>query len=268
VAEPSNPQPFPRKIRDGITFNNVSFNYPGSSKDALQNINIKILPNSIVALVGENGSGKTTLIKLICRLYDPRTGTVTIDGIDIRLFLTSELRKAISIIFQDFAHYNLTVRENIWIGDINLSPKHEKILDASQRSGANNVISRLKNGYETCLGKWFKDGEEISSGEWQKIALARAFLRDSPIIILDEPTSSIDPIAENEIFKYLRELAACRCLILISHKLSVARMADKIYVLRDGKIIETGSHEELIRCDGAYAKMFEAQAKNYIQYLT
>jgi ATP-binding cassette, subfamily B, bacterial len=264
VPEPADPVPFPDKVQNGVHFENVSFRYPGSEKNALMNINLKIPTGKIVALVGENGSGKTTLIKLLCRLYDPTVGSISVDGIDLRQFQLSKLRNKISIIFQDYSHYNMTARENIWIGDISLIKEHERIIEASQLSGADDVINGLKYGYETELGKWFGEGEELSTGEWQKVALARAFLRDSKIIVLDEPTSSIDPIAEDRIFKNIRELAAGRCIIIISHRLSIARNTDRIYVMKEGKISESGTHEDLVNNASDYAAMFKAQSRNYL----
>jgi len=213
--------------------------------------------------VGENGSGKTTLIKLLCRLYDTTGGTITIDGVDLRQFETKALRHEIAIIFQDYAHYHLTARENIWFGNTTLPPDHERVIAAARQSGADDVISALPHGYETILGKWFEDGEELSIGEWQKVALARAFMRDAQIIVLDEPTSSMDAKAEYEFFKNFRQLVSGRTAILISHRFSTVRMADRIYVLKHGNIIESGTHEELINRQGVYADLFERQAKSY-----
>jgi ATP-binding cassette subfamily B protein len=223
---------------------------------------MKLPPGKIVALVGENGSGKTTLIKLLCRLYDPMEGAITIDDIDLRGLRTFDLRSKISIIFQDYAHYAVTARENIWFGNIDLPIKDDKVLCASKYSGASKVINGLENGYDTYLGTFFDDGHELSSGEWQKIALARIFMRDSQIIILDEPTSSIDPLAEYKIFKYIREMAIDRCIILISHKLSAIKMADYIYVIKDGKILEDGIHEELMKNKWIYANMFSSNSQD------
>ena len=217
----------------------------------------------MVALVGENGSGKTTLIKLLCRLYDPTGGTITIDGVDLRQFETKALRREIAIIFQDYAHYQLTAQENIWLGNTALPLDPERVIAAARRSGADNVISMLPHGYDTVLGKWFEDGEELSIGEWQKVALARAFMREAQIIVLDEPTSSMDAKAEYEVFRSFRQLASGRTAILISHRFSTVRMADRIYVLEHGSIIEGGSHEELISRQGVYAGLFERQARFY-----
>lgn len=263
VIEPVHGRPIPQPMQTGIVFNHVSFQYPTGTKNVLEDISLIIKPGEVVALVGENGSGKTTLIKLLCRLYDPTEGTISLDGMDLRQFETAALRREITVIFQDYAHYHLTARENIWLGNTALPPDHERVIAAARRSGADDVINVLPHGYETVLGKWFEDGEELSIGEWQKVALARAFLRDAQIIVLDEPTSSMDAKAEYAVFQNYRQLASGRTSILISHRFSTVRMADRIYVLRDGRIIEGGTHEELIRVGGTYAHLFETQAQHY-----
>ncbi|NEO50512.1 MAG: ABC transporter ATP-binding protein, partial [Moorea sp. SIO4A3] len=195
VVEPTYPKPIPHSMSRGIVFDHVSFQYGTTTRQALKNINLTVRPGETIALVGENGSGKTTLIKLLCRLYDPTAGSITIDGIDIRNFKIADLRRQISVIFQDYAKYNFTAKENIWLADIDLPRDHETIIDAARRSGADDVITSLPQGYNTMLGKLFDQGEELSIGQWQKIALARAFLRDSQVIVLDEPTSAMDPKA-------------------------------------------------------------------------
>ena len=263
VVQPTHPRPVPRPMRTGIVFDHVSFQYPTGAKKVLEDINLHIRPGEVVALVGENGSGKTTLIKLLCRLYDPTNGTITLDGVDLRQFETTALRREISVIFQDYAQYHLTARENIWFGNATLPPDQERIVAAARHAGADEVIAELPQGYETILGKWFEDGEELSVGEWQKVALARAFLRDAQIIVLDEPTSDLDARAEYEVFKRFRQLAAGKTVILISHRFSTVRMADRIYVLEGGRIIESGSHDELVRLGGTYAHLFETQAQYY-----
>ncbi|MHB8910466.1 MAG: ABC transporter ATP-binding protein [Syntrophales bacterium] len=263
VIEPAHASPVPQPMQHGIVLNQVSFQYPGGTRKALQDISLTIRPGEVVALVGENGSGKTTLIKLLCRLYDPTGGSITIDGVDLREFETKALRHEIAIIFQDYAHYHLTARENIWFGNIALPPDHERVIAAARRSGADDVISGLPRGYDTILGKRFEDGEELSIGEWQKVALARAFMRDAQIIVLDEPTSSMDAKAEYEIFQRFRQLVSGRTAILISHRFSTVRMADHIFVLNQGSIIEGGTHEELVRVGGTYARLFEMQAQHY-----
>jgi len=263
VTEPSHPQPVARPMQTGIVFDNVSFQYPTGSRKVLEGINLTIRPREIVALVGENGAGKTTLVKLFCRLYDPTSGRITIDGCDLGRFKTAELRREISVIFQDYVHYQTTARENIWFGNIDLPPNHRRILSSARDAGAHDVISCLPHGYETVLGNLFEEGKELSIGEWQKIALARAFLRDSQVIVLDEPTSALDAKAEYEVFKKFRQLAKGRAAIIISHRLSTVKMADCIYVLQDGRIIESGTHDELVRRGATYAYLFETQAQNY-----
>lgn len=264
VIEPLHGRPIPQPMQTGILFNHVNFQYPTGSRKVLEDFSLSIQPGEVIALVGENGSGKTTLIKLLCRLYDPTAGTITIDGTDLRQFETATLRREITVIFQDYAQYHLTARENIWFGNTGLPPDHERIIAAARNSGADDVISALPHGYETVLGKAFEDGEELSIGEWQKVALSRAFLRDAQIIVLDEPTSSLDAKAEYAVFQNFRKLASGRTAILISHRFSTVRMADRIYVLKEGKIIEGGTHEELLHRGGTYAHLFETQAQYYM----
>jgi len=263
VIEPAPARPVPQPMRRGIVLDHVSFRYPAGARKVLEDVSLAIRPGEVVALVGENGSGKTTLIKLLCRLYDPTGGTISIDGVDLRQFATKALRREIAIIFQDYAHYHLTARENIWFGNIALPPDQERVVAAARRSGADGVIAALPHGYDTILGKWFEDGEELSIGEWQKVALARAFMRDAQIIVLDEPTSSMDAKAEYEVFQSFRRLVSGRTAILISHRFSTVRMADRIYVLKHGGVIEGGTHEELISRRGVYADLFEKQARAY-----
>ncbi|MBI5676767.1 MAG: ABC transporter ATP-binding protein [Nitrospirae bacterium] len=263
VTEPSHPKRFPAPMQTGIVFDSVDFIYPGNKIKALDDISLTIRPGEVIALVGENGSGKTTLVKLLCRLYDPSSGAITIDGINIQDFKITDLRREISVIFQDYARYHLTARENIWFGNIDMKSDDEQILHAARHAGIDDVIAGFENGYETVLGKWFEDGKELSIGEWQKIALARAFLRDTRMIILDEPTSSMDAKTEYKVFQKFRDLVQGRSAVIISHRFTTVRMADRIYVLSKGSIIEGGSHEELIRYGGKYARMFEMQAQAY-----
>lgn len=263
VAEPVQPKPVPRPMRQGIEFNDVSFQYALSTRKALENVNLHIAPGEVVALVGENGSGKTTLIKLLCRLYDPTSGSITMDGTDIRDFKTDDLRQEISVIFQDYVEYALTARENIWMGNIAIPYDDEQVVQAARASGADEVIQKLPQSYETVLGRTFEGGEELSVGQWQKIAMARAFLRDSQVIILDEPTSALDPKAEYEVFEKFRQLVQNQAAILISHRLSTVRMADRICVMKDGRIAEIGTHDELMGKPGVYSHLFEIQAHSY-----
>jgi ATP-binding cassette, subfamily B, bacterial len=263
LVAPIQPKPMPRPVRTGIVFDHVSFQYPKSSRKALDDVSLTLRPGEVVALVGENGSGKTTLVKLLCRLYDPTRGRITVDGIDLRELDTTALRQEISVTFQDYVHYYLTARENIWLGNLSLPPFDPRIVAAARLSGADDVIAGLKNGYETVLGKWLDEGEELSIGQWQKVALARAFFREAQLMILDEPTSALDPMAEAEVFEKFRELIGGRSAILISHRLSTVRMADRIYVIERGRIVESGRHEELVHRGSRYANLFETQARNY-----
>ena len=263
VVEPAHASPVPRPMQTGIVLDHVGFQYPTGARKVLEDVSLAIRPGEVVALVGENGSGKTTLVKLLCRLYDPTGGTITLDGVDLRRFETAALRREFSVLFQDYAQYHLTARENIRFGNTALPPDHERIVAAARDSGADDVIRRLPKGYETVLGKLFEEGEELSIGEWQKVALSRAFLRDAQILVLDEPTSSLDAKAEQAVFENFRKLASGRTVLLISHRFSTVRMADRIYVLHEGRIIEGGTHEELIRSGGTYAHLFETQARQY-----
>ena len=263
VKEVEQPKIIPQKIRGEIAFNNVSFKYADSARQALKDINLTIKPGETIALVGENGSGKTTLIKLLCRLYDPTDGNITIDGIDIKMFKIADLRRQVSVIFQDYAKYHFSAEENIRLGNIEVGAKDSNIYTAAMYSGAHEVITKLPQGYDTVLGKLFDTGEELSIGQWQKVALARAFLRDSQIIVLDEPTSAMDPKAEYEVFCKFRELVKDQAAILITHRLSTVKMADRIYVIDNGSIVESGSHQQLIRKEGTYARLFNIQAQNY-----
>ena len=253
----------PSPIEQGIRFQNVSFKYPGSDVFVLKNINLFIPPGESIALVGLNGAGKTTLVKLLTRLYDPTEGEILLDGHDLREYDLASLHQRFGVIFQDFVRYQFSVRENIGFGQVDELENLAKIKDAAERGGADQVIEGMPNGYETILGRRWEKGLELSGGQWQKIALARAFMRNAEALILDEPTSALDAEAEYEIFKRFRELMSGRIAVLISHRFSTVRMADRIVVLSDGRIVELGSHAELMARGGLYSRLFELQAEGY-----
>ena len=255
--------PVPRPIRQGIEFRNVSFRYPDRAEWALRDINLHIAPGEKIALVGANGAGKTTLIKLLTRLYDPTEGQILLDGIDLRDYNLHELRQRIGVIFQDFVRYQATARENIGFGQIEEVANEARVRAAAERGGADEVVRRLANGYDTMLGRWFENGAELSGGQWQKIALGRAFMRDSEVLVLDEPTAALDAEQEYEIFQRFRDLTAGRIAVLISHRFSTVRMEDRIVVLDNGRIIETGTHQELVAANRMYARLFHLQAAGY-----
>ena len=263
VLEPEHARTVSRPMCEGIVFDEVTFRYPDTDRVALEGVSLTIRPGEVAALVGANGSGKTTLVKLLCRLYDPQTGAISIDGVDLRELATTDLRRGISVIFQDFAQYQLSARENIWVGNVDLDPEDEAVHAAARAAGADDLIAGLEHGYDQTLGKWFEEGDDLSTGEWQKVALARAFVRDADILVLDEPTSALDPIAEWNVFERIREMAQARAVVLISHRFSTVRNADRIHIMDHGRIVESGSHDELIGIDGRYARMYEVQARAY-----
>jgi ATP-binding cassette subfamily B protein len=249
-----------------IEFRNVSFTYPGKDPEtqaALKNVSFTVQAGEAIAIVGRNGAGKTTIVKLLTRLYDADEGEILIDGHNIKEYDLQELRAHVGVIFQDYVTYFLSARENIGVGRVSEIENHELISNAAQKSGANAVIEGLPEGYDTMLGRWFNKGTQLSGGEWQKIALARAFMRDAGVLVLDEPTSSLDARAEYEVFTHFRTLTGGKTAIFISHRFSTVRLADRIFVLEHGKITESGSHEQLMQRDGHYAELFNLQAEAY-----
>lgn len=252
------------KPEDGIRFEKVSFTYPGAEQPTLVDIDLHIRPGESLALVGENGSGKTTLIKLLTRLYAPTTGRILLDGQDLQEWDETALRDRVGVIFQDFTRYQLLLGENIGAGDVRHFEDEERWRDAGEKGMAAAIVEALPAGYRTPLGKWFNDGRELSGGQWQKVALSRAFMRSrADILVLDEPTSAMDASAEATIFEHFRTLTRGRIAILISHRFSTVRMADQIVVIENGRIIERGSHEQLMQLNGHYSHLFSLQAKGY-----
>jgi ATP-binding cassette subfamily B protein len=264
IVANANGRLIPHPIQKGITFENVGFKYPDNDFWALRNLSFSIKPGEKLALVGENGAGKTTLVKLLASLYKPTEGRILIDGVDIQDYQLADLRANIGIIFQDYIRYEMTVSDNIAVGDIANIEDKNAIESAANKSMAHELIDRLPNHYDQVLGKRFKEGTELSGGQWQKIALARAYMRDAQIIVLDEPTSALDARAEHEVFKRFTTLIEGKMAVLISHRFSTVRMADRILFLEKGKLIEYGSHNELLTKDGKYAELFNIQAQGYL----
>lgn len=260
LTSPARPAPIPERLDEGLRMEGVGFSYPEAEAPALDGIDLYLPPGKLVALVGENGSGKTTLIKLLTRLYDPDEGRITLDGTDIRQFDPVAYRRLLSVIFQDFAKYAATANENIWYGDAAHSPDPARNRDAGLRSGADSFLAALPRGYDTPLSRIFDDGRELSIGQWQRVALARAFLPDTKFIVMDEPTSAVDPAAEMELFDTLRERIDGRGALIISHRLSTIRHVDYTYVLENGRIVEHGHHDKLVGSGGRYADLFGRQA--------
>ena len=258
-----NSLPFPVTIRKGFTFENVGFRYPQMKQWVLRDVSFTLHPGEKLALVGENGAGKTTLVKLLTRLYDPVEGRIMLDGHDLRKYNLDGLRDAVGVIFQDYVKYHLTATENIAVGLIDERNNETRIKEAARQSLADKVIENLPNGYQQMIGRWFKQGTNLSGGEWQKIAIARAYMRDAQLLILDEPTASLDARAENEVFRRFVELTFDKCAVLISHRFSTVRMADRIVVLHEGKLLEHGTHEELLALGGRYSELFQMQAAGY-----
>jgi ATP-binding cassette, subfamily B, bacterial len=253
----------PTKIQRGFEFRNVSFTYPGTQRTVLKNFNLTLSPGERIALIGENGQGKTTVVKLITRLYDPTEGQILLDGVDLREYSLEDLHRHIGVIFQDFMRFEMTARENIAVGRIDQPQQQGDIELAAHKSLADTVVSKLALGYDQILGRRFEGGVELSGGEWQKMALARAYLRDAQLLILDEPTAALDARSELEVFERFAELTEGKMALLISHRFSTVRMADRIVVLSGGRLIEEGNHQELMNRNGLYASMFEMQAASY-----
>ena len=263
IQSKPNALPAPRPIRQGFEFRNVSFRYPGSSRLVLNGLNFKLRPGERVALIGENGEGKTTIVKLLVRLYDPADGQILLDGVDLREYDLEDLYREIGVIFQDYMRYEMTARENIAVGQIDLVNNLPALQQSARKSMADEVVAKLGGGYEQVLGRRFEGGVDLSGGEWQKIALARAYLRNAQLLILDEPTSALDARSEYEVFQRFAELTSGKMAVFISHRFSTVRMADRIVVLENGRIAEEGDHESLTHLGGRYAEMFELQAASY-----
>ena len=264
VTAPQRPAAVPRPIREGLVVESVRFRYPRRAQRTLDGVSLAIRPGEVVALVGENGAGKTTLVKILCRLYDPEEGRVLLDGVPINQLEVGELRRLMTVAFQDSARYNLTVRENITLGDLQAAPDENRLARATRLAGAASVIERLPGGYQALLGHWLEGGYELSAGEWQRVALARTLWRDTWLVILDEPTSAMDAEAEARFWEDLRPELRGRAALLISHRFSTVRQADRIYVLDEGRVIEEGRHEDLMARAGRYAQLYSLQARHYI----
>jgi ATP-binding cassette subfamily B protein len=263
ILSPQHPLPFPQPIREGFVFEDVGFRYPGAERWAVRHLDFTLKAGEVVALVGENGAGKTTLVKLLTRLYDPDEGRILLDGRDLRDYDLDQLRGSMGVIFQDFVRYNFTAGDNIAVGRIAARDDQARIARAARSSQADEVIAGLPAGYNQRIGKRFKNGVELSGGEWQKVAIARAYMREAEVLILDEPTAALDARAEFEVFQRFKELSKGKTAVLISHRFSSVRMADRIFVLADGKVEAAGTHEELLAKPGLYAELFELQAAGY-----
>ncbi len=263
VVSKPNGLPMPRPVRSGFEFRNVSFAYPGTTRRVLKDFNFHLRPGERIALIGENGQGKTTVVKLITRLYDPTEGQILLDGVDLREYALDDLHQEMGVIFQDFMRYEMTVRDNIAVGRVELPHTEQDIAGAAEKSLAASVIRKLGNGYDQMLGRRFENGVDLSGGEWQRIALARAYLRDAQLLILDEPTAALDAKSEMEVFERFSELTTGKMALFVSHRFSTVRMADRIVVLAGGQLVEEGDHIRLMALGGRYAEMFEMQAASY-----
>ena len=263
ILSPANPRAMPRPLREGFVFEDVGFIYPGAERWAMRHLSFTLKAGEVVALVGENGAGKTTLVKLLTRLYDPNEGRILLDGHDLREYDLAELRGRMGVIFQDFVRYNFPAGDNVAVGRIDQRHDQTRVERAARASQADEVIEGLAGGYDQRIGKRFKNGIELSGGEWQKIAIARAYMREAEVLILDEPTAALDARAEFEVFQRFKELSKGKTAVLISHRFSSVRMADRIFVLADGRIEDIGTHEELVAKPGLYSELFELQAAGY-----
>jgi ATP-binding cassette subfamily B protein len=263
IQAPKKPVALPGFTKEGLVFKQVSFTYPRASRQTLHAVDFQLRPGEVVALVGENGAGKSTLIKLLCRLYDPQEGVISLDGVDLKKLDPVLWQRQIGVIFQDYIHYEMSVRDNIWLGDVAGDPEGEELYAAAQRAGIDAAVARLPEGYDALLGTRFLEGRELSVGEWQKLALARAFFRKAGIMVLDEPSSALDPLAEAGLIEHFHRIIKGRSAIIISHRLSTVRMADRICVMAHGCIVESGRHEELLALGGVYKRLYEAQARGY-----
>jgi ATP-binding cassette subfamily B protein len=263
VEKPAGETLVPNAADSGLVIQDLSFTYPSRSEPTLKGVNLELCPGEIVALVGVNGSGKTTLAKLVSRLYDPQSGSVSWEGRSLKEFQAAAWRRQVSVVSQDFACFDMTIGENIWLGDVDRDSTPELLNEAAKVSGADRVIDQFEDGLETQLGTHFQSGQELSVGEWQRLALARAWYRDAQLMIFDEPSSALDPLAEAEMINSFKNIIGKRCALLISHRLSSVRLADRIYVMEDGQVIEQGRHDDLLLLNGAYARFFRAQAEYY-----
>jgi ATP-binding cassette, subfamily B, bacterial len=263
ILSPAHPRPFPNPIRAGFVFEDAGFIYPGAARWAVRHLHFNLRAGEVIALVGENGAGKTTLVKLLTRLYDPSEGRILLDGHDLREYDLDSLRGNIGVIFQDFVRYHLSAGDNIAVGKIAARYDAARIERAAMRSQADEVIARLPDGYQQMIGKRFRNGVELSGGEWQKVAISRAYMREAQVLILDEPTAALDARSEFEVFQRFKELSDGKTAVLISHRFSSVRMADRILVLADGKVEAAGTHDELMLQSGRYAELFELQAAGY-----
>jgi ATP-binding cassette subfamily B protein len=263
IRSPRQPIPAPRKIRTGFEFRKVCFSYPGSNRMILQDLDFHLEPDERVALIGENGQGKTTFVKLITRLYDPTRGRILLEGYDLRKYSSEDLSRQVGVIFQDFMRFEMTAAENIGVGRIEHISDRRRISISAQKGMADEVLSKLDNGMDQQLGRRFEGGVDLSGGEWQKIALARAYMRDAQLLILDEPSAALDAHSEFEVFSRFADLTQGKMALIISHRFSTVRMADRIVVLKNGAIHEQGTHHQLMNRGGQYAEMFELQAAGY-----